>query len=137
MYYDVTSYAYIKEGIATITIQNTGSGVLAVNNIKLTGDNTMNLVTADDMDSAIALMNAPAEKAEVINGVVTPIVEDTDNDTDVDNGTDNDTDTDNENTGDAGSDSGSSNLSFIEQLIAMIMEILSSIFQFLPVGGVA
>ena len=133
MYYDVTSYADIKEGIATITIQNTGSGVLAVNNIKLTGDNTMNLVTADDMDSAIALMNAPAEKAEVINGVVTPIVEDTDNDTDVDNGTDNDTDTGNENTGDAGS----SNLSFIEQIIAKIMELLSSIFKFLPVGEVA
>ncbi|MBO5462019.1 MAG: hypothetical protein J6A49_01775, partial [Clostridia bacterium] len=116
MYYDVTDCVTVDNtGVATITIQNSGTDVLAVNNIKLTGDATMTMVTADDMDDAYALMTAPAERAEVINGVVTPVVEDTDTDTD---------------------NTGSSNLSFIEQIIAKIIELLSSIFKFIPVGEV-
>ena len=81
------------------------------------------------------MMAAPATRAEVVNGVVTPVVED---DTNVDNGGDNTTGDDNtgsdttepENGGSTGSGS------FIEQLIAMIMEILRSLFNFLPVGEV-
>ena len=128
MYYDVTDCLSVNGKEATITIQST-AGVLAVNNIKLTGDAAVAIVEEGDLEEAALFMTAPAERAEVVNGVVTPVVEDTDTDTDVDNGTDNDTENDN--------DAGSSNLSFIEQIIAMIMEILSSIFQFLPVGGVA
>ncbi len=130
MYYDVTDCVTVDDtGVATITIQNSGTGVLAVNNIKLTGEAAVATFTSDDMAAAYTLMTAEPVRADVVNGIVTPVVEDTDTDTDVDNGTDNDTENDN--------DTGSSNLSFIEQIIAMIMEILSSIFQFLPVGGVA
>ncbi len=126
MYYDVTDCVTVDDtGVATITIQNTGSGVLAVNNIKLTGEAAVTTFTSDDMAAAYTLMTSESVSADVVNGVVTPVVEDTDTDTDVDT----DTETDN--------DTGSSNLSFIEQIIAKIMEILSSIFQFLPVGGVA
>ena len=70
------------------------------------------------MNSAYALMTAPAERAEVVNGVVTPVAEDTDTEVDTE------------------VDTGSSKLSFIEQIIAKIMELLSSIFQFLPIGEV-
>ena len=120
MYYDVTDCLEVDTatGVATITIQNSGTGLLAVNNIKLTGDATMNLVCAEDMNSAYALMTAPAERAEVVNGVVTPVAEDTDTEVDTE------------------VDTGSSKLSFIEQIIAKIMELLSSIFQFLPIGEV-
>jgi len=136
MYYDVTGCAEIDDvGIATITIQNTGSGVLAVNNIKLTGDATMTTVTEEDMPEVKASMEVESVRADVVNGVVTPVVED---DTNVDNGGDNTTGDDNtgsdttepENGGSTGSGS------FIEQLIAMIMEIIKSLFSFLPVGEV-
>ena len=141
MYYDVTDCLDIDQntGMATITIQNTGTGLLAVNNIKMTQQGTIATLEESDLSEASTLMMKAPVRANVVDGVVTPIVEDTNNDADVDNGTDNDTD--NDNTGDAGSGTGSgtgsSNLSFIEQLIAKIMEILSSIFKFLPVGGVA
>ena len=125
--------------MATITIQNAGTGLLAVNNIKMTQQGAIATLEESDLSEASMLMMKAPVRANVVDGVVTPIVEDTNNDADVDNGTDNDTD--NDNTGDAGSGTGSgtgsSNLSFIEQLIAKIMEILSSIFKFLPVGGVA
>ncbi len=123
MYYDVTNCLTIEEaGVATITIQNTGTGVLAVNNIKLTGDGTVAVLEESDLSDAALFMAAPAEEAEIVNGVVTPKVED---DTTTPEGGD-DTTGDNTTTGG----------SFIEQLIAMIMEIIRSIFTFLPVGEV-
>ena len=126
MYYDVTDCVSVDEyGVATITIQNSGSNLLAVNNIKLTGDATAIDLEESALEKAALSMAADPVEAEVVNGVVTPVEEDTDTDTDV--GTDTDTD----------GDTGSSNLSFIEQIIAKIMEFLSSIFQFLPVGEVA
>ena len=141
MYYDVTDCLEVDQNtsMATITIQNAGTGLLAVNNIKMTQQGAIATLEESDLSEASMLMMKAPVRANVVDGVVTPIVEDTNNDADVDNGTDNDTD--NDNTGDAGSGTGSgtgsSNLSFIEQLIAKIMEILSSIFKFLPVGGVA
>ena len=141
MYYDVTDCLEVDQNtsMATITIQNAGTGLLAVNNIKMTQQGAIATLEESDLSEASTLMMKAPVRANVVDGVVTPIVEDTNNDADVDNGTD--TDTDNDNTGDAGSGTGSgtgsSNLSFIEQLIAKIMEILSSIFKFLPVGGVA
>ncbi len=131
MYYDVTDCVSVDEyGIATITIQNTGAGVLAVNNIKLTGDATMTTVTEEDMsDAKVSLMAAP-ERAEVLNGVVTPVVEDDANEP----GNDGDTTTgDDTNTNEP--DIGGST-SFIEQLIAMIIDFIMSLFNFLPVGEV-
>ncbi len=125
MYYDVTGCIDIEEttGVATITIQNTGSGILAVNNIKLTGDATMTTVTEEDMDEAYALMSAPSQRADVVNGVVTPVVEDDATEPGDDN-------TSGDNSGATGSGS------FIEQLIAMIIELIESLFNFLPVGEV-
>ena len=138
MYYDVTDCVTVDElGVATITIQNIGAGILAVNNIKLTGDATMDVITEEDMDDAkISLMAAPT-RAEVLNGVVTPIVED--DATEPDNGDDNVADDDNvagddTNTPDNGGSTGAT--SFIEQLIAMIIDFIMSLFNFSPVGEV-
>lgn len=130
MYYDITKCVAVDEtGIATITIQNTGANVLAVNNIKLTGSAAVTTITSEDMDMAYSLMTAEAERADVINGVVTPVVEDdtTGDDAVTDDGATGDDTTDDSSTG---------SMSFIEQLIAMIMEIIQSLFNFLPVGEV-
>ncbi len=123
MYYDITDYVASEGGVATITIQNTDANVVAINNVKVTGDATVVALDEQDLSDAAAIMMEEPVTAEVVNGVVTPVVEDTETDTE--------TDTDN------GSGSGSSNLSFFEQIIAKIMEILSSIFKFIPVGEVA
>ncbi len=132
MYYDITGCVTVDDnGVANITIQNTGAGVLAVNNIKLTGDATMEVVTEEDMGEAKESFMASPVRADVINGVVTPIVEDDTTEPDIggDNTTGDDTN-EPENGGSTGSGS------FIEQLIAMIMEIIKSLFNFLPVGEV-
>ena len=136
MYYDITDCITVDDaGIATLTIQNTGSGVLAVNNIKFTGNAAMEIVTEEDMGEAKESMNAAPVRANVINGVVTPIVEDdvTEPDTgdDTIGGDNGATEPDN---GDSGSTNGS--MSFIEQLIQMIIELIQSLFNFLPVGEV-
>ena len=128
MYYDVTDYVTTENGIATITIQNTGSNLLAVNNIKLTGGAAAPILEEEALEYAMLSMAAPIERAEVIDGVVTPIEDETtpDDTTTPDSGDDN-----------ISGDSGNTGTgSFIEQLIAMIIELISSIFSFLPVGGV-
>lgn len=137
MYYDVTECITVDDNsIATITIQNTGSGILAVNTIKLTGDATMEIVTEEDMGEAKESMMAAPVRANIIDGVVTPIVEDDTTEPDVggdDNTTGDNTGSDNiepDNGGSTGSGS------FIEQLIAMIIEIIMSLFNFLPAGEV-
>ncbi len=126
MYYDVTNCITKNgDGTATITIQNDGSGILAVNNIKLTGDVTATaLVGEEALEYATASMAAPARSAAVINGVVTPGAEEdtTTPDTGDDTTTDNSTST----------ESGS----FLEQLIEMLIEIIMGIFDFLPIGEV-
>ncbi len=122
MYYDVTDCVTVADGVATITVQNTGAGVLALNNIKLTGGSSALAIGVDDLPAVYRLASAPAEKAIVVDGVVKSVVENTDNGTD--SGSDN------------GVDSNFSNLSFVQKLIEKIAEILSSIFKFLPVGEV-
>lgn len=124
MYYDVTEGVTVENGVATIVIQNTGSGVLALNNIKLTGGSSALAIDVDDLPVVYRLASAPAEKAIVVDGVVKSAVENTDNGTGSDNGSDN------------GVDSSFSNLSFVQKLIEKITEILSGIFKFLPVGEV-
>jgi hypothetical protein len=125
MYYDVTACADMatEPGYAIITIQNTGSTLLAVNHIKLTGDATATALEEKDLQQAAMFMAAPIERAEVIDGVVTPIEDETtpDDTTTPDSGDDN-------TSGDSGS--------FIEQLISMIVELIKSIFTFLPAGEV-
>ncbi len=122
MYYDITDCLNIEGTIATITIQNTGAGVLAVNNIKLTGDATMGLVTEEDMQDAKSYMMADPVRANVVNGVVTPVEDD---DADVDN-----------NTSIPGGDVIGNAPSFVQELLAKLFDILSQIFTFLPVGEV-
>ena len=134
MYYDVTDCLVIDDaGIATLTIQNTGSGVLAVNTVKLTGSAAMEIVTEEDMDEAKEAFAAAPVRATVVNGVVTPIVEDDTTEPDIGGG-DNTTGGDTGIEPDIGGATGTT--SFIEQLIAMIIEIIMSIFDFLPVGEV-
>lgn len=136
MYYDVTDCLEVDQntGMATITIQNAGTGLLAVNNIKMTQQSAIVILEESDLAKASMLMAASPVRADVINGVVTPIIED---DTNVDNGDDNtagdntDSDTNEpENGGSTGSGS------FIEQLINMIIEMIKSLFSFLPAGEV-
>ena len=137
MYYDVTDCVDKKDGVATITIQNTGANVVAVNNVKVTGDAAVaGLEDADLSETAVVMMEEPV-MAEVVNGVVTPIVDD---DTDVDNGGDDVIGGDDVTGGDDNTDNNggsTSTPSFLEQLFAMIMQVLSRIFEFLPVGEVA
>lgn len=74
MYYDITDLLSVDSntGIATITIQNTGSaGVLAVNNVKLTQGGNVSPITEDDLNMFSLAMSAPAEEAFVVNGKVT------------------------------------------------------------------
>ena len=123
MYYDVTDCVEVDSlGVATITIQNTGLGILAVNNIKLTGDATMGVVVEEDMQDAKEYMMASPVRANVINGVVTPVEDDT---------TEGDS-----STTIPGGDVVNKAPSFVQELLAKLFEILSSVFQFLPVGEV-
>ena len=124
MYYDVTNCVTVDGGIATITIQNTGSNLLAVNNIKLTGDATATVVEESDLEEAAMYMSADPVRANVVNGVVTPVA---DGDT---------TEPDNGNVNIPGSDVVNKAPSFVQELIAKLFEILSQIFSFLPVGEV-
>lgn len=125
MYYDITDGVTVENGVAIITVQNTGAGVLALNNIKLTGGSTALAIDVDDLPAVYRLASAPAEKAIVDNnGVVKSAVENTDNDSDSGSSSD------------SGFDSIFSGVSFIQTLIEKITEILSSIFKFLPVGEV-
>ncbi len=124
MYYDITDCIDTESGIATVTIQNTGSTVLAVNNIKVTGEAATAIIEEEDLANAAMFMMEEPTQAEVVNGVVTPVEDETDTETDTDT--------------DAGTDSGSTSspLSFIEQIIAMIMAIFESIFKMSPLGEV-
>ncbi len=72
MYYDITEFITTDStGVANITIQNVGTGVLAVNNIKLTGDATATGLSEDDLSTFSIALNATAEEAVVDNGKVT------------------------------------------------------------------
>ncbi len=73
MYYDVTSILTDSgtTGVKKITIQNTGSGILAVNNIKLTGGAATAAVSEEDLSTYALAMSAPSEEAFVVNGKVT------------------------------------------------------------------
>ena len=125
MYYDVTNCVTVDgNGVATITIQNTGSNLLAVNHIKLTGDATATVVEESALEYAALSMSADPVRANVVNGVVTPV---TDGDT---------TEPDNGNVSIPGSDVVNKAPSFVQELIAKLFEILSQIFSFLPVGEV-
>ena len=138
MYYDVTNCVSIENGVATITIQNNGSTLLAVNNIKLTGDATATLIEEEALEYASFAMAAPAENVNVVNGVVdpvtvkepetpvpdSPVIPDDGDVTEPDNGDDT--------TG----DNTTGSTSFIEQLIQMIIDLIMSLFNFLPIGEV-
>ena len=125
MYYDVTNCVTVDStGVATISIKNTGDNVLAVNNIKLTGDATATVVEESDLEEAAMYMAADPVRANVVNGVVTPV---TAGDT---------TEPDNGNVNIPGSDVVNKAPSFVQELIAKLFEILSQIFSFLPVGEV-
>ena len=127
MYYDVTDLLTVdpNTGVATVTVDCT-SGTLAVNNIKMTQQGAIAIMDEADLSKISNAITAPVEVAEVINGKVTPVVEDVE-DTTPDTDVDTDTDVDNDNSGSSGS--------FFEQLIAMIMEILSKVFANLSIGG--
>ncbi len=74
MYYDITELLDVNQetGKATITIKNTGTtGMLAVNNIKMTQGGAVAAVSEDDLITYSLAMSAPVEEAYVINGRVT------------------------------------------------------------------
>ena len=76
MYYDITDLAVASGG--NVTIVNTGSAVLSVNNIKLTDPGAIpDLIMLDEGDLEAVQYYASMEpvQATVKNGVVTPIVE--------------------------------------------------------------
>lgn len=127
MYYDITDCISMDGTTGTITIQNTGSGVLAVNNIKLTGDVAMALMTTDDMSKVYSLATAQAEDAQVVNGVVKPVASD---DAATGDGSQDGSDSS------TGTGSSSSSLSILEKIFEIISQIISQIFEFIPVGEV-
>ena len=119
MYYDITDLLTANaDSTATVSITNSGSGILAVNNIKLTntvsGASLMPL-SAEDIEAVQHYATMEPVQATVENGVVTPVVEE---EIPGEN-TNNDTDTETE---------GFSIFSFVEMLIAFIEKILSSSF---------
>ena len=135
LYYDITDSVSIDKntGTATVSIFNTGNGILSVNNIKLTGGAAAINLEASDLSDAQLSYYTTAKPTVVENGVVKTVEDniDTDIDTDVD------TDV-NTGEGDTGSDSSTEEvLSPIEEFIRMIMDIISGIFKFLPTGEVA
>ena len=117
MYYDITDLLKANaDSTATVSITNSGSGILAVNNIKLT--NTVSgagLMELNGSDIETVRYHATMEpvQATVENGVVTPVV---DEEVPEDN-TNTDTETE-----------GFDIFSFVEMLIAFIEKILSSSF---------
>ena len=126
MYYDVTNCVTVDQyGVATITIQNSGSNLLAVNHIKLTGDATATAVEEAVLEEAALMMAADPVKANVVNGVVTPVTD----------GDETQPDTD-DSTNIPGSDVIGNAPAFVQQLIAKIFEILAEMFNFLPVKEV-
>ena len=78
--------------------------------------------TKEDMQDAKEYMMASPVRANVINGVVTPVEDDT---------TEGDS-----STTIPGGDVINKAPSFVQELLAKLFEILSSVFQFLPVGEV-
>ena len=138
MYYDVTNCVSIENGVATITIQNNGSTLLAVNNIKLTGDATATMVEEEALEYASLAMAAPAERVNVINGVVDPVTV-TEPETPVPDSPvipDDGDVTEPDNGDDTTGDNTTGSTSFIEQLIQMIIDLIMSLFNFLPIGEV-
>ena len=81
----------------------------------------MGIITEEDMPDVKLNMMADPVMASVVNGVVTPV----EDDADVDN-----------NTSIPGGDVINKAPSFVQELLAKLFEILSSLFQFLPVGEV-
>ncbi len=125
MYYDITNYlTKVEGGTATITIQNTGNTVLAVNNVKVTGDAAIATIEESELEYAAMMMASSPVKANVVNGVVTPV---TDDDA---------TEPDDGNTSIPGGDVIGSAPTFVQELLAKLFEILSQIFAFLPAGEV-
>ncbi|MBQ6898786.1 MAG: hypothetical protein IJN70_07370 [Clostridia bacterium] len=68
MYYDITDY--IQNG--TVTVQNSGTGLLAVNNIKLVSGHTLQPLMMFAMPRIRMMMAAPAEEVEPNLPVETP-----------------------------------------------------------------
>ena len=56
MYYDITKYLTKTSGVATVAITNTGTGLLAVNNMKLVGATTASISTCS-LEDSVALMS--------------------------------------------------------------------------------
>lgn len=136
MYYDVTDLLAVDSstGVATITVQCT-SGVLAVNNIKMTQNAAVAATAEEDLEMFTLAMAAPVETATVMNGrvVVDTVEEDTTTGDDANADTDTDTDgTTDDTTNDTATESEGS---LLDQIIALIMQILSQILGSLAIGG--
>ncbi|MBO5065772.1 MAG: VWA domain-containing protein [Clostridia bacterium] len=124
MYYDITQYlTKVGGGTATVTIQNTGDTVLAVNNIKVTGEAAIATIEESELEYAAMMMASSPVRANVVNGVVTPVTDDA-------------TEPDDGNTSIPGGDVIGNAPSFVQELLAKLFEILSQVFTFLPVGEV-
>ena len=126
MYYDITDLLTVTEGKANVTIINSGSGILAVNNIKLTNTASgasLMMLSMDDMETVQYYAAMEPVQATVKNGVVTPVVEEEEIPEDNTN-TDTDTDTETEET----EKEEFSLFSLIELLIVFIEKILRSAF---------
>lgn len=63
MYYDITQYISAVDGVATITLANSGTGLLAINNMKLVGA-AVAPVSAYSLERSVALMSLEPEVVE-------------------------------------------------------------------------
>ena len=129
MYYDITDVLEVDNtNTANVTVINTGSGILSVNNIKLT--NTVSpakLMTfnMDDMETVNYYSSMEPIEATVENGVVTPVEEEEEIPEDNTNTEDDNT---NDDTNTEGSTEEFSILSLIQMIIKLIETILKSAF---------
>ena len=91
----------------------------------ITMPTTATVVEESALEYAALSMSADPVRANVVNGVVTPVTDGGDT-----------TEPDNGNVNIPGSDVVNKAPSFVQELIAKLFEILSQIFSFLPVGEV-
>ncbi len=125
MYYDITDLLTITNDKANVTIINSGSGILSVNNIKLTNTASgasLMMLSMDDLEIAQYYATMEPVQAKVENGVVTPVVDEEEEIPEDNTNTGTDTDTETEEKEEF------SLFSLIELLIEFIEKILRNAF---------
>ena len=120
MYYDITDCISVDDnGVGIVTIQNTGTGILSVNNVKFTASASIEIINEEDMNIAYSYITTVATEGFVVNGIVKTESEDI-NESENENITESEQDD---------NDSFNADISFIEKLIAEIFEMIMNMLK--------